>query len=226
MEEVSIPIQPPTAQAGYYTAAALGLVQFVQSLGYMRGAALLCCCQSVAFMVGMPSTCVAATFGFAYGFAYGLPAAILSYNIGCIFPFLISRKLLTRKMTPWILQQPIARKVFATANQNPLSITALLRISPVLPAGFNCYLLGLTQMRVYTYITGSFMGCIPNTVFWVHVGSMLSSAAEVLQGGGTAPWQLIVLGLVSTSLILALVVSVSKKEMKPPTRPTSKNAAG
>ena len=202
----------------------LTLLQAVQALGPLRGTLLLVCMQVAGFVLLIPTSILSVAAGAAFGLQIGIAAAAAGYLTGSLFPFFLSRRVLSATATRLVRSYPLASGVLAAVDEQPFLLIVLLRLSPALPAPVNCYLLGLTSVPTSTYLVATALGAAPNCVFCVYLGSLMQSIAEVLQGDGAAPpWPLIVLGLAATVGALALISSVARRKVSLPLRPPSPN---
>lgn len=72
-----------------------------------------------------------------------------------------------------------------TVEQRPFELTLALRLNLVPPAGLTSYALGAAGVPFATYVLGTALGTVPNTLAYVYLGSLLDSIAAVL--AGTSP---------------------------------------
>jgi len=62
----------------------------------------------------------------------------------------------------------------------------LLRLSPLLPFALSNYLYGLTSVRLWPYVAGSWLGMLPGTFAYVSAGAVGRTIAEVGEGAAGA----------------------------------------
>jgi uncharacterized membrane protein YdjX (TVP38/TMEM64 family) len=195
-------------------AAILEVLRAIAMLGPVRGTLLLCCLQSIGFVLLIPTSFLSIAAGCAFGLGAGLGAASASYLCGCLLPFYLSRCVLSSVVTRWIRRYPLATGVMAAVEEQPFLLVALLRLSPAIPGPVNCYLLGLTRVRLRTYLAATAVGAAPNCALCVYLGSLMHTLAEVMDGSAPAPpWPFLVLGLVATLLALGLISRVARRKL-------------
>ena len=194
-------------------AALLDLLQRAESAGALRGGLVLVALQSLGFVLLIPTSFLNVAAGTAYGFERGLAVAAVGYTVGCILPFVLSRRLLTRTVSERLRAYPLAAGVMAAVEERPRAIIVLLRLSPVLPSPVNCYMLGLTRVGAPTYLAATVVGAAPNWAFTVYVGSLLKHVADAVGGGGAPPWPLLAVGVAATAAVLAVVSRLARAKM-------------
>jgi len=93
----------------------------------------------------------------------------------------------------------------------------LLRLSPVFPFNLLNYSLGLTKVRLSHYILASFIGMLPGTFLYVYLGSLVTSASELLGGkagdAGVGQQILYYGGLVATLAVTILITRIARKAL-------------
>ena len=181
-------------------AALLDLLQRAETAGALRGGLVLVALQSLGFVLLIPTSFLNVAAGTAYGFERGLAVAAAGYTIGCILPFVLSRRLLTRTVSERLRAYPLAAGVMAAVEERPRAIIVLLRLSPILPSPVNCYMLGLTRVGAPTYLAATVVGAAPNWAFTVYVGSLLKHVADAV-GGGALPWLPLAVGVAATAAV-------------------------
>eukprot|EP00962_Isochrysis_galbana_P039641 scaffold14246_cov105-Isochrysis_galbana.AAC.14 len=195
-------------------ATCLEVLRAIASLGPLRGTLVLCCLQSIGFVLLIPTSFLSVTAGCAFGLGAGLAAASAGYLCGCLLPFYLSRCVFSSMVTRWIRRYPLATGVMAAVEEQPFLLVALLRLSPAIPGPVNCYLLGLTRVRVRTYLAATAVGAAPNCAFCVYLGSLMHTFAEVLDGSAPAPpWPFLVIGLVATLLALGFISRMARRKV-------------
>jgi uncharacterized membrane protein YdjX (TVP38/TMEM64 family) len=102
-----------------------------------------------------------------------------------------------------------------TVEQRPLELTLALRLNLLPPAGLTSYALGAAGVPFCTFVLGTTLGTLPNTLAYVYIGSLLDSIAALLDGhrpefdaSGTA----LLAGASLASLALMVVLSRAAAE--------------
>lgn len=85
-------------------------------------------------------------------------------------------------------------------SKGSFRVITLLRISPLFPFSISNYIYGLTRIKFQDYVTGSLIGMLPGTLWYVTVGKVGRSVLEADAGGSTL--------LQGVGLGLALLVSL------------------
>lgn len=80
-------------------------------------------------------------------------------------------------------------------GKDGLKITLLLRLSPLIPFGMNNYVCGITQMKLWEFVVGTFFGVLPGTTAYCNLGSLGKTALD--QGTTTLQKAVMALGLVA-----------------------------
>ena len=64
------------------------------------------------------------------------------------------------------------RAIDAAVGKQGLYITVLLRLSPLIPFGVNNYLCGCTQIRLWQWVLGTWVGVLPGTTAYCNLGAI------------------------------------------------------
>ena len=176
----------------------LALLHLVNGIG-LAGAPLLVGVQAVTFLLAMPLWPVELAAGFVYGFWVGVPVACLASAVGCVPPFLLSRRLLRASasgptpaaarcpsivagMRTWLDRRNIASRISTALEREPFMCVLCLRISPINASGVLSYLLGLTAVPLRAYTAASALGGAPMATVFVYLGTAIDSLAELATG--------------------------------------------
>lgn len=118
--------------------------------------------------VGFPRQVVSFMAGYAFGVAQGTLVAVLATSIGCVIAFYYSRFL---GQTVVVARWPKAvKKVDDFLGTEPFLMTLLIRL---LPVGSNVVInlaAGVTNVRALSFVGGSALGYIPQTLVFALVG--------------------------------------------------------
>lgn len=60
----------------------------------------------------------------------------------------------------------------AAVSRKGLQTTILLRLSPIIPFGINNYLCGCTDIKLWQWVLGTWVGVLPGTTAYCNVGSL------------------------------------------------------
>ena len=146
----------------------------------------------------LPAAAMSVVGGLAYGW-WGFPLAMLGSVLGAVPPYLVGRAWLRG----WLLRRLAGPRLLAAdraIGRNGLLFVTLLRLTPILPFTAQNWLLGLTAIRLPTYLVATTIGLAPGTLAMVWIGEMggLASvgadrAQLWLAGGGLAAFGVVVL---------------------------------
>jgi uncharacterized membrane protein YdjX (TVP38/TMEM64 family) len=178
---------------------------------------LLVLAETLAFTLLLPISPLHVGMGVLYGLAGGVPLAWASYSIGCMAPFVLVRRSPT--VAEWfgrMRRNELIDGVLGALEHEPFKLIACLRLSPLLPSTVNSYALGLANVSLQKYAAASSVGCVPNLIAQVYIGSLFDSIAAAQQGAGAhgnsaATWALLIVGL---GVTVGLVVYVSRMAMR------------
>ena len=168
-------------------------------------------CEAFAFLLLIPISPLHVGMGFLYGPYCGAALAWFAYCIGCVPPFLLARiPMLAERINQIRRRTDVLDGVFSAVESEPFKLIVCLRLSPMLPSTLNSYLLGLTNVRLRTYISASLVGSLPNVCAYVYLGTLLDSLADIASGRikrSPLSYVLMLTGVVAT---IAVMVYVSR----------------
>lgn len=163
----------------------------------------------VVVILPLPAAAMSVVGGLAFGW-WGYPLSMLGSLLGAIPPYLIGRHWLRGPLMRRI-DGPRVRAADRAIAQNGLMFVALLRLTPILPFTAQNWLLGLTGVRLGTYLLATVAGLAPGTLAMVWVGEMGglatigSSRAQFVLGGG---------GLLAFGALVIWLGRVATREMR------------
>lgn len=194
----------------------LGLVAWIRAAG-AAGAAVYAASYVAVTVFLLPTSALSAGAGFVYGPLWGTllvsPVSVLAATIA----FLLGRT----AARGWVARRVSVAPRFAAIDEavgtNGFKIVLLLRLSPLFPFGLLNYALGLTRVRLRDYVLASFIGMLPITTLIVYLGSLVTSAGELLSGtageAASAKQALYWGGLAATIAVAGLVTRVARKAL-------------
>ncbi len=122
--------------------------------------------------LGLPRQIISFLAGYAFGFVQGVWLALIATLLGCIGAFYFAR-FIGRKFIVQKFREKVSR-IDIFLNQNPLTMTLLIRF---LPIGSNLVInlvAGVSGVRGLPFFLGSLIGYLPQTVVFALVGSGIS----------------------------------------------------
>mmetsp|Transcript_17818 Transcript_17818/g.28846 ORF Transcript_17818/g.28846 Transcript_17818/m.28846 type:complete len:244 (+) Transcript_17818:335-1066(+) len=93
-----------------------------------------------------------------------------------------------------------------------LKITILLRLSPIIPFGMNNYVCGITEMKLWEFVFGTWVGVLPGTTTYCYLGSLGKTALD----NGTTPVQrvIMVVGFIAAIWTIKFMSDLATKALK------------
>ncbi len=201
----------------------IDIIESIQDLGIIAALVfILLYILSAVFLI--PGSALTLTAGFIFGFVYGTPLVIISATIASTISFIISRYL----ARDWVMKKISGKASFAAIDaavaKNGWTIIALLRLSPIVPYNILNYLLGLTSVRLFSYVSASFLCMIPGTAAYVYLGSVANSLTEAASGTNTRTpleWTLLGVGVVSALAVSIIIARIAKKSLSKEIEPSA-----
>ncbi|MBI4483426.1 MAG: TVP38/TMEM64 family protein [Acidobacteria bacterium] len=195
---------------------ALRLVEWIRGSG-AAGMLVYALVYIVATVGLLPGSVLTLGAGFAYGPIVGTalvsPASVMGATLACLLGRSLARGWIARK----VAGNAKFRAIDQAIGESGFKIVLLLRLSPVFPFNLLNYGLGLTAVRLRDYVLASFLGMLPGTFLYVYLGSLVTSASELLSGkradagwGGQAVyWG----GLAATVLVTVFVTRIARRAL-------------
>ncbi|MHB8416820.1 MAG: TVP38/TMEM64 family protein [Myxococcales bacterium] len=136
----------------------------------------------LATLFFLPGSLVTLAAGFAYGPLWGTLLVSPVSVLAAILAFLLGRSAARGWIARRMERQPRFAAMDRAVGERGFLLVLLLRLSPVVPFNLLNYALGLTRVRLRDYAVASFVGMLPGTVLYVYLGSLVTSASELLSG--------------------------------------------
>ncbi len=163
----------------------LRLVDSIRGAG-AAGAAAFAAAYVAASVLLLPGAVLTAGAGFAYGPLGGTLLVVPASLAAAALAFLLGRTV----ARGWVARRTAGNPRFAAIDEaigeSGFKIVLLLRLSPLVPFSLLNYALGLTRVSLRAYLLGSALGMLPGTVLYVYLGSIVTSASALAQGGSEA----------------------------------------
>jgi uncharacterized membrane protein YdjX (TVP38/TMEM64 family) len=199
------------------TAALLHVVEWVHQAGAV-GAGVYALVYVLATLLFFPGSILTAGAGFVYGPIWGIllvsPVSVIAATLAFLLGRSVARGWIARRMAG----RPRFAAVDAAVGRSGFRIVLLLRLSPIFPFNLMNYALGLTRVRLRDYVLASLVGMLPGTFLYVYLGSLVTSASELLGGTGAhaGGWGQALYwgGLVATVLVTIVVTRVARAALR------------
>ena len=119
-----------------------------------------------------------------------VPVIIVGATFGGTVTFLIARYFLADRVQRWIDRHPSMRVIADAVDEEGWRIVALLRFASPTPSSVQNYVFGVTRIGFWPYTLASLVFIIPQTVFYVYLGSV---GRSLLLGDISSPLGLFVM---------------------------------
>ena len=178
------------------------LVEAISGMSLVGGLVIFCAVNTVAALLLVPAWLFPLAAGAVFGLAWGLVAALAGAVSSACAAFLIGRYLVRSFVERAARGSKVFKGVEAAVKKEPWKVVALVRMSPVLPSGLKSYFLGLTSVRLATYLSASAAGMLPGVALKVYIGS---AGRGAISEGGMLNWAIFAAG-VGATIALTLIV--------------------
>jgi len=195
--------------------AVVRLAQAARDTG-SAGVALFFLAYIASTVALLPGSLLTLAAGFAYGPIWGLMLASPASVAGATAAFLLGRTLLRDWASRKVAKSPKARAIDSAVEREGFKLVLLLRLSPVFPFNMLNYALGLSKVRLGTYVAASFLGMLPGTALYVYLGALAPAAAELTSAAsdaGTAQRGLYVAGLGATVAVAVFATRAARRAL-------------
>ncbi len=194
----------------------LGLVGWIRGAGAL-GMAVYSGVYILSAVLFLPGSVLTLGAGFAYGPVKGLllvsPVSVAAATAAFLLGRSAARGFVARRVERDARFAAIDRAI----GESGFKIVLLLRLSPIFPFNLLNYALGLTRVRLGTYALASWAGMLPGTFLYVYLGSLVTSAAELLSGKRpqAGPWEQVLFfgGLAATLAVAVVVTRIARRAL-------------
>ena len=168
---------------------------------------------AAVFMV--PGSILTLAAGVLFGVALGVALVSLASTLGACCAFLVGRFLARDWVESRLESMPRFRALDRAVARRGWLIVMLARLSVVIPYNLLNYALGLTNVRLGAYLTGTLVGMLPAIFLYVYLGSVAGSLASLDQAGAPMiPQSLFVAGLVVTAVLIVVIARITARALR------------
>ena len=162
---------------------------------------------AVAVVFAVPASVLTVTGGMLFGWMEAVAYVSVGAVAGASISFLIARYLARGAVADHIGNNAVLRQLDElTEKQGPM-VVGLLRLVPVFPFFLMNYGLGLTRVRLSTYVFWTWLGMLPMTTFWSLGGDSVSHGLLA----GRAPLGRVVVLLCLAAMLAIVVARVARR---------------
>ena len=192
----------------------------LEALGWAKGAGLAgAALYALVYVLGtllfFPGGLLTLGAGFLFGLLGGMAVVVPGSVLGALLAFLLGRTVLRGPTERLLRRHPRFAAVDTAVADEAFRVVLLLRLSPLVPFNLLNYGLGVTRVPTGTYLLASVVGMFPGALLYVYLGTLLSSAAELLSGrrpeAGGAEKLLFAVGLLATLAVVFLVARAARR---------------
>jgi len=133
----------------------------------------------VALLFFCPGTPFNLAAGFLFGVWIGCGVALGGCILGSCIAFVLGRTIAREWVKQKVEKKPKFRAVDWAIQKNGLYIVFLTRLSPLFPFPLLNYAFGITKVRVWQYMLGTFLGVLPATVAYTYLGTLMRSLTDI-----------------------------------------------
>jgi uncharacterized membrane protein YdjX (TVP38/TMEM64 family) len=137
-------------------------------------------------ILAVPAIPLTMAAGLIFGPAQGTAMVSASATAAATASFLIARYALRDRVKDIADGNPKFAAIDRAIGEDSFRVVCLLRLSPLLPFALSNYLYGLTSVRLWPYVAGSWLGMLPGTFAYVSAGAVGRTIAEVGEGAAGA----------------------------------------
>ena len=137
---------------------------------------------AAATVLMMPGSVLTLAAGFIFGLGQGFVIISFSSVLGATLAFLTGRYLARDWVSGKLDHMPRFKALDAAIGQQGALVVLLTRLSPLFPFNLLNYALGLTQVKLTTYVFVSWIGMMPGTLLYVYLGYAGSDLAALFSG--------------------------------------------
>ncbi len=192
------------------------LIQYIESIGII-GKFLFVLIYILACVLLIPGSPLTIGGGATFGFWNGLLLVSIGSILGAVAAFLISRYLARDFIERKLNRNHKFSTMDSAITKEGWKIVFWARLSPIIPFFLLNYALGLTKIRLHTYIISSWAGMIPGTVLYTYVGSLGKSILTA--GSSPVDWIILGIGLIATVCVTLIISRIARKSLTSKAQP-------
>ncbi len=162
----------------------------------------------------VPASVLTLAAGFVWGPFVGLAVVLPSAAVAATVAFGLGRTVARGWVQRRVADNPRFRAIDEAVGNGGFRMVLLLRLSPLFPFNLLNYMLGLTRVSGRDFILGSIIGMAPGTFLYLYLGSLVTSASQLLSGerpsGGSLGTALSALGLIATIVVSVWLTRIAR----------------
>ena len=191
----------------------LSFVEWVRQAG-LAGALSFAGVYVGAAVLLLPASVLTLGAGFVWGPFVGLAVVLPSATVAATTAFLLGRTVARGWVQRRVADNPRFRAIDEAVGSGGFRLVLLLRLSPLFPFNLLNYMLGLTRVSARDFVLGSAIGMAPGTFLYLYLGSLVTSASQLLSGerpsAGPVGTAFYAVGLIATVVVTVWVTRTAR----------------
>jgi len=184
------------------------LRDWIGSLGALAPVAFVVI-YAAATVAALPGSVLTVAAGALFGSLLGVVTVSIASTLGATLAFLISRYFARDAVARWLSKKESFQRLDTLSERHGAFAVALTRLVPLFPFNLLNYGLGLTRVRLGTYVFWSWLCMLPATVLCVVGADAVSQAVRE----GRVPWAPVG-AIARAGTVLAVLVRFARKKMQ------------
>jgi len=166
----------------------------------------------VANALPMPGWPIPVAAGFVLEFGWGLALVFCSQMLGATTAFYLARTILRERIRKIVNRFERLKAIDHAMREEGWRAVMLLQLTPMVPFGLQNYLLGMSKVKLESFVTGTALGTLPSMMFYVGLGS----TGRFLAGDedGPAKWVLFGIGVAAAFTLTWLISRIASRRLK------------
>ena len=196
-----------------------GAITALQGWGGL-GMALFAAAILLLTLVGIvPGALLGMAGGAVFGFAGGFLVSATGIIIGAIAAFWLGRSLLRPWLLDWLAEHPLMARLDNALAEEGWRLTALLRISPIMPFSLTSYALGASRLLFRDYALGT-LASLPPLAGYVGIGALGGWGLQAPTGPAMRIHLFLAgLGIAATAVLVLYFARLSRRVFARPVSP-------
>jgi uncharacterized membrane protein YdjX (TVP38/TMEM64 family) len=193
----------------------IALLEWVESLGSW-GPVLLVIIYILGCLLFLPGSLLTIGAGFIFGLVVGTITVSIGSTLGAGAAFLLARTVLRKWVSEKIASLPRFQALDKAVGREGFKVVLLTRLAPLFPFNLLNFIFGITKVSFWDYMLASWIGMLPGAVLYTYIGTAAHSITAVATGKNetsTREHVFFGVGLVATTLVVALLVRLARKSL-------------
>ncbi|KAK4745047.1 hypothetical protein SAY87_011359 [Trapa incisa] len=169
-------------------------------------------------ILAIPAIPLTMSAGLLFGSLIGTVIVSISGTLAASVAFLIARYFARERILKLVEGNKKFLAIDKAIGENGFRVVTLLRLSPLLPFSLSNYLYGLTSVKFFPYVLGSWLGMLPGSWAYVSAGAfgraIIQDESEIGSLGGNGQLLTLGLGLLATAVAATYVTRLAKGAVK------------